>query len=169
MIYRMLGAPFSTIPRHSKDKYWPNDTCLHWWTSLNRAATPPPLLTVLQTFVKEKLGGAVSFRTVALQLSSSHDLLRNIKSRLFVVIKSLIKNYLFFSERMFKNTNLMELHLVSTAILDWCITGRRLDRSAVRLEKALDFLSCDKTEIDEATGTLISRFFCKHLWMLLPM
>ncbi len=44
----------------------------------------------------------------------------------------------FFSERMFKNANLMELHLVSTAILDWCITGRRLDGSAVRLEKALE-------------------------------
>ncbi len=35
-----------------------------------------------------------------------------------MVIKSLIRNDLFFSEQMFKNTNLMELHLVSTAILD---------------------------------------------------
>ncbi len=42
-------------------------------------------------------------RTVALQLSSSHVSIRNIKSRLFVVIKSLITNYLFFSERVFKN------------------------------------------------------------------
>ncbi len=57
-------------------------------------------------------------RTVALQRSSSHVSFRNIKSRLFVVIKSLIRNYLFFSERMFKNANLMELHFVSTAILD---------------------------------------------------
>ncbi len=86
---------------------------------------------------------------------------------MFVVIKSLITNYLFFSERMFKNANLMELHLVSTAILDWCITGRRLDGSAVRFEKALDFLSCDKTEIEKATGILGSRLFRKHLWMLL--
>ncbi len=68
---------------------------------------------------------------------------------------------------MFKNANLMELHLVSTAILDWCITGCRFDGSAVRLEKALDFLSRDKTEIEEATGTLGSRLLCKHLWMLL--
>ncbi len=57
-------------------------------------------------------------RTVALQLSSSHVSIRNIKSRLFVVIKSLITNDLFFSERVFKNANLMELDLVSTAILD---------------------------------------------------
>ncbi len=57
-------------------------------------------------------------RTVALQLSYSHVSIRNIKSRLFVVIKSLITNYLFFSERVFKNANLMELHFVSTAILD---------------------------------------------------
>ncbi len=68
---------------------------------------------------------------------------------------------------MFKNANLMELHFVSTAILDWCITGRRLDGSAVRLEKALDFLSRDKTEKEKATGILGSRLFCKHLWMLL--
>ncbi len=57
-------------------------------------------------------------RTVALQLSSSHVSIRNIKSRLFVVIKSLITNDLFFSERVFKNANLMELNFVSTAILD---------------------------------------------------
>ncbi len=57
-------------------------------------------------------------RTVALQLSSSHVSVRNIKSRLFVVIKSLITNDTFFSERVFKNANLMELHFVSTAILD---------------------------------------------------
>ncbi len=68
---------------------------------------------------------------------------------------------------MFKNAYLMELHFVSTAILDWCITGRRLDGSAVRLDKALDFLSHDKTEIEEATGTLRPHLFCKHLWMLL--
>ncbi len=49
-------------------------------------------------------------RTVALQLSSSHVSIRNIKSRLFVVIKSLFTNDLFFSERVFKNANLMELH-----------------------------------------------------------
>ncbi len=65
------------------------------------------------------------------------------------------------------NANLMELHVVSTAILDWCITGRRLDGSAVRLEKALDLLSRDKTEIENATGTLGSRLFWKRLWMLL--
>ncbi len=70
---------------------------------------------------------------------------------------------------MFKNANLMELHLVSTAILDWCITGHRFDESAVQLEKALDFLSRDKTEIEEATGTLGSSLLCKHLWMLLPI
>ncbi len=52
-------------------------------------------------------------RTVALQVSSSHVSLRNIKSRLFVVIKSLIRNYLCFSEGMFKNANLMELHFVT--------------------------------------------------------
>ncbi len=40
----------------------------------------------------------------------------------------------FFSERLFKNANLMELHFVSTAIL-----GRIFDGSAVWLEKALDF------------------------------
>ncbi len=51
---------------------------------------PPPLLTVWRTLVQLKLGGAVSFRTVALQVSSSHVSLRNIKSRLFVVIKSLM-------------------------------------------------------------------------------
>ncbi len=45
-------------------------------------------------------------RTVALQLSSSHVSIRNIKSRLIVVIKSLITNDLFFSERVFKNANL---------------------------------------------------------------
>ncbi len=66
----------------------------------------------------------------------------------------------FFSERVFKNANLMELHFVSTAILDWCITDRRLDGSAVRLEKALDLLSRDKTEIEKATGILGSRLFC---------
>ncbi len=44
-------------------------------------------------------------RTVALQLSSSHVSIRNIKSRLFVVIKSLITNDLFFSERVFKMLN----------------------------------------------------------------
>ncbi len=48
----------------------------------------------------------------------------------------------------------MELHFVSTEILDWCITCRRFDGSAVRLETALDFVSCDKTEIEEVTGTL---------------
>ncbi len=69
---------------------------------------------------------------------------------------------------MFKaNANLMELCFVSTVILDCCITGRRFDGSAVRLEKALDFLSRDKNEIEEATGTLGSRLFCKHLRMLL--
>ncbi len=68
---------------------------------------------------------------------------------------------------MFKNANLMKLHFVFTAIIDWCITGRRFDESAVRLEKALDFLSRDKTEIETATDTLGSRLFCKHLWMLL--
>ncbi len=73
----------------------------------------------------------------------------------------------FFSELMFKNANLMTLLFISTAILVWCIIGRRLDGSAVRLEKALDFLSRDKTEIEKATGTLGSRLFCKHLWMLL--
>ncbi len=109
MINRMRAVHFSTIPRYSKDKYWPNYTCLHWYTSLNRAATPP-LFTVLQTHVQLNLGGAVSFKTVALQVSSSHVSLRNIKYRLFVVIKSLIRNGLFFSERMFKNDNLMELH-----------------------------------------------------------
>ncbi len=41
---------------------------------------------------------------------------------------------------MFKNANL-ELHFVSTAILDWCITGRRFDGSAVWIEKALGFLA----------------------------
>ncbi len=56
-------------------------------------------------------------RTVALQCLQP-CFIRNIKSRLFVVIKSLITNDLFFSERMFKNANLMELHFVSTAILD---------------------------------------------------
>ncbi len=70
---------------------------------------------------------------------------------------------------MFKNANLMELHFVSRGILDWCITGRRLDGSTVRLEKALDFLSRDKTWIEEATGTLGSCLLCKHLWMLLPV
>ncbi len=35
-----------------------------------------------------------------------------------MVIKSLITNDLFFSERVFKNANLMELHFVPTAILD---------------------------------------------------
>ncbi len=85
------------------------------------------------------------------------------------VIKSLIRNDLFFSEKMFKNANLMVLHLVSTAILEWCITGVRFDGSAVRLEKALDFLSRDQTEIEEATGTLGSRLLSKHLWMLLPI
>ncbi len=58
--------------------------------------------------------------------------------------------------------------LISTAILDWCITSRRLDGTAVRLEKALDLLSRDKTEIEKATGILGSRLFCKRLWMLLP-
>ncbi len=52
----------------------------------------------------------------------------------------------FFSELMFKNANLMTLLFISTAILVWCIIGHRLDGSAVRLEKALDFLSRDKTE-----------------------
>ncbi len=33
------------------------------------------------------------------------------------------------------------------------------DGSAVWLEKALEFLSCDKTEIEEATDTLGSRLF----------
>ncbi len=70
---------------------------------------------------------------------------------------------------MFKNSNLMKLNLVSTAILDWSITGRRFDGSAGWLEKALDYLSRDKTEIEEATGTLGSHLFCKHLWMLLPI
>ncbi len=51
------------------------------------------------------LGGAVSLRTVALQ----HVSFRNIKFRLFMVIKSLIRNYLFLSERMLKNANLMAL------------------------------------------------------------
>ncbi len=63
---------------------------------------------------------------------------------------------------MFKNANLIELNLVSTEILDWSITGCRFDGSAVRLEKALDFLSRDKTEVEEATGTLGSRLLCKH-------
>ncbi len=63
---------------------------------------------------------------------------------------------------MFKNSILMELHFVSSAILDWCITGRRFDGSAGWLEKALDFLSRDKTEIEEATGTLGSHLLCKH-------
>ncbi len=49
---------------------------------------------------------------------------------------------LFFSEQMFKKANLMELHFVSKM------------GQPVRLEKALDFLSRDKTEIEEATGTL---------------
>ncbi len=31
------------------------------------------------------------------------------------------------------------------------------------LEKALDLLSRDKTEIEEATGTLGSRLFCKFV------
>ncbi len=64
---------------------------------------------------------------------------------------------------MFKNANLIELHFVSTAILDRCITGRRLDGSAIRLEKALDLLSRDKTEIEKATGILGSLLFCKRL------
>ncbi len=34
-------------------------------------------------------------------------------------------------------------------------------------EKALDFLSCDKTEIGRAKSTLGSCLFCKHLLMLL--
>ncbi len=85
---------------------------------LNRSATPPPppLLTVLQTLIKLKFGGAFSLRTVALQLSSSHVSFRNIKSRLFVV-KSLIRNYLYFSERMFKNANLMALLCVSAILV----------------------------------------------------
>ncbi len=41
-------------------------------------------------------------RTVALQLSSSHVSFRNIKSRLFVVIKSLIRNDLFLVSECLK-------------------------------------------------------------------
>ncbi len=41
-------------------------------------------------------------RTVALQLSSSHVSIRNIKSRLFVVIKSLITNDLFLVSECLK-------------------------------------------------------------------
>ncbi len=52
-------------------------------------------------------------RTVALQLSSSHVSIRNIKSRLFVVIKSLITNDYFLVSECFKNANLMELHFCS--------------------------------------------------------
>ena len=74
---------------------------------------------------------------------------------------------IFFSERMFKDANLMAVLCVFTSILVWCIIGCRLDEFALRLEKALDFLSRDKTEIEKATGTLGSRLFCKHLWMLL--
>ncbi len=73
----------------------------------------------------------------------------------------------FLVRRVFKNANLMELHFVPTAILDWCITGLRLDGSAVRLLKALDLLSRDKTEIEKATGTLGSRLYCKRSRMLL--
>ena len=64
---------------------------------------------------------------------------------------------------MFKDANLMAVLYVISSILVCCIIGCRLDEFALRLEKALDFLSRDKTEIEKATGTLGSRLFCKHL------
>ncbi len=54
-----------------------------------------------------------------------------------MVIKSLITNDLFFSERVFKNANLMELHFVSTAIL--------ADAISLRLQGKLSFpYNCQK-------------------------
>jgi len=85
---------------------------------------------------KVKLGGHVSLRTVALQLSSSQVPFRNMKSKLYVVIKSSTRSDLFLSERMFKSANLTILLFVPTAILVCRIKGTSLDGFAVRLLKA---------------------------------
>jgi len=61
---------------------------------------------------------------------------------LYVVIKSLTRSDLFLSERMFKSANFIVLLFVPTAVLVWRVMDTRLDGFAVRLLKALDFLSC---------------------------
>jgi len=68
---------------------------------------------------------------------------RNMKSRLYVVIKSLTRSDLFLSEWMFRSAKLTVLLFVPTLVLVWRGIGTRLDRFAVRLFKALDFLSCN--------------------------
>ncbi len=79
------------------------------------------LFSLLGSFFKLRENTHISknfLRILLLGATLSTKIFHEYGPRLFVVIKSLIRNDLFFSEQMFKNANLMELHLVSTAILD---------------------------------------------------
>lgn len=66
-------------------------------------ATPPPFLCILASFIKIKAGGADSIKTVSL----NHVSVKKIKSRLCLIIKSLIKNDLPTSDLMFNNAILV--------------------------------------------------------------
>ncbi len=77
-----------------------------------------------QYFARMQCGGQVNMAAKQ-EVTAEEELTVKTQSRapsagavLHQVIKSLIRNDLFFSEKMFKNANLMVLHLVSTAILD---------------------------------------------------
>jgi len=74
----------------------------------------------LQVLIGNKASNKSKFRlfnwTVALQLSSIQVSFRNMKSRLYVIIKSLTRSDLFLSEPMFKTANLTVLLFVLTAI-----------------------------------------------------
>ncbi len=55
-------------------------------------ATPPLFLCTLASLIKLKLGGTDSIRTAGLWFWSNQVSVKNIKSRLCLIIKSLIKN-----------------------------------------------------------------------------
>ncbi len=71
---------------------FPNEGCLHCRDSLNKVATPPPLLCALASLITLKLGGVDSIRTEARLFWFNQVSVKNIKLRLCSIIKSLIKN-----------------------------------------------------------------------------
>lgn len=97
---------------------------------LNKVATPPAFLCALFSPMKLKFGGAVSMRTAPLLLSSSQVSVKNIKLRLWLIIKSLIISDLPASDLIWRTARFNELTWDETGFME---TGMRFARDSVQL------------------------------------
>ncbi len=126
--------------RYSKDVKFPKDNCLHWNATLNKAANPPPFLSALATFMKLKRAGTDSLRAAAPVILSSQVSVNNIKSRLWEVIRLLIKNDLSANDLTLSSASFSTLSISPNTDSLWQKIKVRLEALTEQAELTFLFL-----------------------------